>query len=311
MAALHTLQNKHWQIGILPETGASVAFARMRYSGAWVDILRPTQEADYGNSSLCSSFVMLPWANRIKGGQLRVLDQTYQLQTTPDDGTARHGDVRKRTWQIDNQSETAITLQFDAVQHENVNFPFAFRAHLTYQLDEADFIISTALENTDTRPFVAGFGHHPYFVRPADADNTPQVQIPCAAYFPLTDTLITGAPQPLIPNNDYRQARALDDTPRDDLFTQRTSDQPARIIYPAWRTALEMHADDLYRHFLLFAPTGQPFFALEPQTNANDGFNYWQRDADERGDDYTGVFMLEAGQTRQADIRLRLTQLTT
>jgi aldose 1-epimerase len=71
---LHLLQNKDWQVGILPETGASIAFGRMRYSGAWVDVLRPTAEADYGNPSKTSSFLMLPWANRIRDGLLAASD---------------------------------------------------------------------------------------------------------------------------------------------------------------------------------------------------------------------------------------------
>ena len=122
---LHILQNKHWQAGILPEAGGSIAFGRMRYSGAWVDILRPTDEQDYHNSSKASSFLMLPWANRIREGLLRFQGQSWQLQTTKDDGTARHGDVRKRAWQTLESSETHIRMRFESKDYEDFNFPFA------------------------------------------------------------------------------------------------------------------------------------------------------------------------------------------
>ncbi|RMG83249.1 MAG: aldose epimerase, partial [Chloroflexi bacterium] len=42
MSEIITLQNAHWQVGILPQTGASIAFGRVRYGGTWVDVMRPT-----------------------------------------------------------------------------------------------------------------------------------------------------------------------------------------------------------------------------------------------------------------------------
>jgi aldose 1-epimerase len=63
-----TLQNAFWNVGILSETGASIAYARVKRHEEWIDVLRPTAEADYGRSSNCSSFIMLPWCNRIKDG---------------------------------------------------------------------------------------------------------------------------------------------------------------------------------------------------------------------------------------------------
>ncbi|MBK8137359.1 MAG: hypothetical protein IPK52_16340 [Chloroflexi bacterium] len=94
--SVHALENEYWKAGILPETGASIAFGRVNSGGAWVDILRPTAPADYGNSSNCSSFIMLPWCNRIGGGRLNFGGKSHQLAVTQDDGTARHGDVRGR-----------------------------------------------------------------------------------------------------------------------------------------------------------------------------------------------------------------------
>src|SRR5215207_6991682 len=104
---LITLENEVWQVGILPETGASIAFGRVKQGSSWIDLMRPTPESDYNNSSKTSSFIMLPWCNRIREGKLRFQGQEYQLKTTPDDGTARHGDVRNRQWQVDQQDATS------------------------------------------------------------------------------------------------------------------------------------------------------------------------------------------------------------
>src|SRR5690348_5074117 len=92
---LQMLQNDYWQVGILPETGSSIAFGRVQVDGAWLDILRPTAEADYGNASLCSSFIMLPWANRLRDARFRFGGKDYPLQPSSNDGTAIHGAVRR------------------------------------------------------------------------------------------------------------------------------------------------------------------------------------------------------------------------
>ena len=300
---LHTIQNKHWQAGILPEAGGSIAFGRMRYSGAWLDILRPKEETDYNNSSKASSFLMLPWANRIRDGLLRFQGQSWQLQTTKDDGTARHGDVRKRAWQVLESSETHIRLHLESKDYEDFNFPFALAAELEFRLDEADFIWVVTLINQDTMPFPAGFGFHPYFLRLAD--NMPLLQVPCEQQFELVKNLAESAPVPIKPELDFREARPVgDDLKFDDLLTHRARNEPVRLIYEAWQTEIQMHIDPLYRHIILFSAEDGSL-AVEPQTNANDGFNLY-----ENGVEDSGIFVLQPKQGIRAAIKLRISTYT-
>jgi aldose 1-epimerase len=296
---LHTLQNKHWQAGVLPQTGASIAFGRMRYSGAWVDILRPTDEAQYDNSSNCGSFIMLPWANRIRDGVLRFGDASYQLRTTKDDGTARHGDVRNRAWQVLESSATHIRCRFESSAAADLNFPFALAAEAEYRLEDADFVWEVTLTNVDTRPFPAGFGHHPYFVHPAA--NMPLLQIPCDKQWVLTNALADDKPIPVTNRLDFRQARPVtSDTKLDDLLTDCRQDEPIKLIYEQWQTTIEMHADPIFKQVILFtAPDGT--LAVEPQTNANDGFNLYAKGIAE-----AGVFVLQPGESITGTVKLRV-----
>lgn len=303
MNDLVTLENENWQVGILPTTGASIAFGRVRKGDGWVDTLRPTAEADYGNSSKCSSFIMLPWCNRIGEGKLRFEGREYILRTTLDDVTARHGDVRGRAWNVVSQTSTSIQMTFDSGQHGDVNFPFAFTAEAEYRLEGRDFVWGLALRNEDTQPFPAGFGHHPYFVRPAN-EPQPEVLIPCDSEFVLVDYLATDAPIPLTPRLDFRQLRALDENEVNDLMSKRQGDAPAQMVWPAHDIALEMYADPIFEHYLLYAPQGQPFFAVEPMTNANDGFNLF-----ERGIAGSGVFVLQPGESARGTVRLAAKQV--
>ena len=293
-----TIQNKYWQIGILPETGASIAFGRIRHNDAWVDVMRPTPESDWGNSSNCSSFIMLPWCNRIKDGVLRFEDKTYQLKTTKDDGTARHGDVRKRDWTVDLIDANHIHMSLRSTDFPDMNWPFKFSAHSEYRLDKEQFIWSLSIKNEDTQPFPTGFGHHPYFVKPTGA-NAVDIQIPCSQYFELTNYMATGAPVPLIDLVDFQEMRPLGEEEINQVLTTRNGNEPARMHYPEFDATLEMFADPLFEHILLYAPDGQPFYAVEPMTNASDGFNLFANHI--AG---SGVFVLQPGEEKQASVEL-------
>ncbi len=294
---MHRLQNEHWQTGIVPEFGGGIVFGRVRYSGLWVDIIRPTPADQYAKPS---SFLMLPWANRIRGGVLRYNNQQWQLKTTSDDGTARHGDVRKRPWQVMESSETHIKLHFASERFEDFNFPFVLTADLTYQLDGADFVWQVTLTNADAQAFPAGFGFHPYFQH--RAANMPLLQAPCAKHFPLTDNFATGAPVPVPPELDFRSLRRVEkDMVLDDLLTERNADEPIRLVYADWGLEIQMTATPVFQHVILFtAPDGT--LAVEPQSNANDGFNLL---AD--GVEGSGVFVLQPGETISGEVRLRVT----
>jgi aldose 1-epimerase len=162
---LQTLQNDYWQVGIMPETGSAITFGRVWHGGQWLDLLRLTAESDYGNASNCSSFIMLPWANRLRDARFRYEDEEYKLESSSADGTAIHGTVRRLPWRVASAEPTRVVTTFHAIDYEGINFPFLFSAQAEFRLDGADFILVLTLKNEDAQPFPAGFGHHPYFVR--------------------------------------------------------------------------------------------------------------------------------------------------
>jgi aldose 1-epimerase len=294
---LHTLQNDYWQVGILPETGASIAFGRVKKDGQWVDVMRPTDPADYDNASNCASFVLSPWSNRIREGRLRFRGNEYPLEVNNADGTAIHGDTRGRIWQVEAAGESRINLSFDSTAHANINFPWQFAACAEYWLDGPEFVMSMGIKNLDDESFPGGFGQHPYFVL---TDDT-MLEVPVDQQYNLTDAMPDGGAVPISATLDFRTMRALRDAPPlDNLFRGRQGDKPARIVYPAHDIEVGMYADPIFEHFIVYAPPGQPFFAVEPVTNANDGFNLF-----EQGVAGNGVFVLEPGDDRHGAIRLR------
>lgn len=294
---LRILENDFWQVGILPQTGASTAFGRVRIAGMWVDLMRPTAEADYDNSSNCASFLMIPWSNRIRDARFRFRGVDYTLQASGKDGTAMHGDVRRRPWKVIGADRTRLELSFDSAAHENINFPFKFSASAEYSLEGRDFLMRLTLRNDGSRPMPGGFGHHPYFVH--TPDRPVMLELPYDRQFELVNALPTGASVPITPRVDFRQRRLLADTVMDDQLTGRQGEKASRLIYPDVEIA--MHSDSIFEHMVVFSPPGKPFYAIEPVTNANDGFNLF-----DQGISGTGVFILEPGESKSGAVQLRI-----
>lgn len=295
---LYTLENECWQVGILPETGAAIAFGRVRVGDSWRDVLRPTAEADFEKVSLCSSFLMLPWANRIKDARFHFRGHDYQLQATTAEGMAIHGVTRGLPWQVEKASKSRVEMTFDSADFSDLNFPFQFSARQEVSIEGCDLNVAVTLTNADAKAFPAGFGHHPYFVR--DAANAVQIEIPCDQRFVLEKLVAVDPPTDLTPETDFRQRRLLGTRYYEELYTARQSQMlAARVFYPELTVALL--ADPLFEQVMFFAPEGKPFFAIEPQSNANDGFNLY-----DRGVAGNGVFVLEPGESKSGMIRFQV-----
>ena len=309
MASLHIIGSRQWQIGLLPETGGAVAFGRIRYGGTWVDVMRPTDPANYGTWRQTSSYILIPWSNRIRDGKFAFRGETYQLNVNWADGTAIHGDTQHRAWQVVIAEDDYLRLAFNSADVDDMNFPFQFTAEMEYRAYDDTFETTLFLKNTDTRAFPAGMGHHPFFLRAPGGDaNLAQLQIPAHKNYVLEEMMPTsGKPVPIVPELDFREMRSLSTVNHliDDLLTDRDNHQPARILYPAWNVELEMHSDRIFKHYVLYVPqeAERPYFALEPVTNANDGFNLFAQGAHQ-----TGVVVLEPNSAIQGSFRLKVNQ---
>src|SRR5258708_223408 len=102
------LENEAWQVGIIPETGASTAYGRICVDGSWVDLLRATLPDDYGKAPNCASFLLVPWSNRVRDGVMVWRGEKYQLKINHSDNTAIHGVGRDYPWHIDSHEKTEM-----------------------------------------------------------------------------------------------------------------------------------------------------------------------------------------------------------
>ena len=72
--------------------------------GNWIALLPEPESSDLA----ASSFLMIPYSNRIAGGSFRFAGQQYQL--AKGENHAIHGDVRKRPWVVIEQRPACAKL---------------------------------------------------------------------------------------------------------------------------------------------------------------------------------------------------------
>jgi aldose 1-epimerase len=251
----------------------------------------------------CSSYVLAPWSNRVRDGVLRFEGRTWQLRKNEEQINAIHGTALEFSWRVTSYDSAACSLEFDSATVVGANFPWTFLTSVRYEVAGNQFRVTTSVVNTASEPFPAGFGHHPFFQRTlAGTADEVRVQIPATAAFKLHNCLPDGPPVALEPRLDFREMRPLGSEFIDDNLTARDAGAPIRLLYPRSRREIHMKADSLFSSIILYVPqAGLSHFALEPVTNANDGFSLY-----ERGVPGSGVFVLEPGESRTATFTLEV-----
>jgi aldose 1-epimerase len=303
MTDIVVLENGHWQVGLLPTTGGSVAFGRVAVGGEWVDVLRPTPEDSLADVWSTASFPLVPWSNRIRDGAFTWAGKDYQLRVNFADGTAIHGTGIEFPWSVVAQTSTSVTLEFASRGVYGVNFPWPFTARFTYELNAERFTWAMEITNDAHETFPAGLGHHPYFVRElttpsVTASEPTRLQVNCLTSYPVEGCLPTGPVREVSGRLDFREIKPLGAEFMDACYTARTSSTLATINYPGALT-VDIEAGALLEHAVVYLPVGVPFFAVEPVTNANDGFNLEAASAEG-----SGVFWVQPGETRSTAFTL-------
>jgi aldose 1-epimerase len=298
--ALTRIESELLRLEVLAEAGASVVGLTARIRDRWLPVLRetPPQAIAEGNSSSMSSFVLVPWSNRIADARFRFRGRTHQLRANTPEGYAIHGDVRKRPWRTERVDARSASFTFSSRDFADVNFPFPFACRLDYALDGPTLTTTLVLASQADAAMPAGVGFHPYYRRTL-ADDAEQVEIE-ARFARAYEQLVPTRPAvPITPAQDFARSRALGDRELDTCFAGW--DGHATITWPGSGVRARVACDPPLDHLILFAPAGKPFFALEPVSNANNGFNLA-----EIGDPDAGVRVLEPGESLHAVLRLTI-----
>jgi len=299
-----TIASDLLRLTVRPDLGAGIADFSVKGPLKWWYPLMRRSAHDETSPSLLGCFNMAPWANRIASAQFAFNAETIKLRPTSDDGSAMHGDVRARAFAILDRSPVSARFAFDSKAAANLNWPWSFQVISRYEIDGPTLIIALEVINTDSKPMPAGCGIHPYFMRELwAAGENPLLTAPVAAEYPLLKGVPTGPATPTDRSRALAAEAPLSTKAIDTVFGGFGG--KATLRWPGSNVTLTMQASTNQQHLVLFTPTipgtDKPlsFFALEPQSMANDGFNLAANGADN-----SGMVILQPGQRLFTETRL-------
>ncbi len=247
---------------------------RCTFAGA--DVL-----ASYGEDELppkAAGSVLVPWPNRLRGGQYTFAGHSHQLPITEiSRANATHGLARWIRWAPMAVEAAAVTLAVDIPPQ--AGWPFELRVELTYALHPDQGLAVTAVvrnQGATAAPF--GMGFHPYLslqggrldeaVVRVDAD---QRIVTDEALLPVGERAVGGTPY------DLRQGRKLGAQRYDDAFTGlSTVDGRGVAEVRSGSATARLWFDETFRYLQVFTTddlAGAAAVAIEPMTCPADAFN--------------------------------------
>lgn len=287
---LLTLTAGPLELVLCPEVGGSIARFTWREGDRQVPILRGC-EGEPEHVLATGNFPLVPYVNRIRGGQFTFRERTVRLAPNmKGDPSPLHGQGWLGPWQVIYSNRTSATLQFD---HPAGEWPWTYRAQQQFKLDETGLEIVLSCRNRSPDPMPCGLGQHPYFpcsgeariatdvrdVWTIDQDVLPVERIAATGRYDLSDRKVCGL--------------GLDHG-----FGGWSGN--AELSDPAWPFKMKLSSASS-SFFQLYSPKEGGLFVAEPVTHANAALN-----APEEHWAELGMRILSPNEEMSLDMRLEL-----
>ena len=245
-----------------PATGGSIARFTYRDGDSVIPILRGCEGVPE-HVLATGSFPLVPYVNRIRGGQFRFRGQDIGLRPNmTGDPSPLHGQGWLSPWTVEAASRTTASLSFE---HEAGEWPWSYVAHQHFTLADNACKVELTCRNLSDRPMPCGLGQHPYFhcsgktrlktgvehVWTIDEQVLPVERIPATGRFDLSDRPVCGLG--LDHGFDGWDGRAV-------------------MSDPDWPFNITMSSFDA-DFFQLYSPDTGGIFVAEPVTHANAALN--------------------------------------
>lgn len=146
------------RLALRPDLGGCIA-------GFWrneLQVLRSAEPQDVQGPRASGCFPLVPYSNRLGFRHFRFAGRDHAVRPNVDDSPhTLHGVGWRRAWRTQALQGDRAVLVLDHTADED--WPFAFRAAQTFELDDAGLRVSMSITNLDAHPAPVGLGWHPYF----------------------------------------------------------------------------------------------------------------------------------------------------
>jgi aldose 1-epimerase len=236
-----------------------------------------------------SSFPLVPYVNRIRGGCFEFRGRVVRLEPNmAGDPSPLHGQGWLNPWQVAESAERHAVLTY---HHAAGEWPWDYDARQEFSLDDRGYSVRLTCTNRSRDEMPCGLGQHPYFpcgpqtridthvthAWTIDEHVLPVAEVPAEGRYDLADRLACG--QDL-----------------DNGFGGWGGE--ARLTDPQWPYEVRLSSPEA-KFFQLYSPPSGGIFVAEPVTHANAALN-----APESQWPELGMRVLEPGESMSLDLRL-------
>jgi len=280
------LRSDELEVVILPGLGARIH--RLRAFGT--DLLRtpadPAQHAD--DPFFWGAYVMAPWCNRAPAGPIAIAGRTVDLPANFADGSAIHGQVFARPWQVDADGSLHVTGGGDG-------WPWPYEVVARMTVEGSTATCDYRLVNRSDGPMPAGIGLHPWFLRPV------ALRVAAEEVYP-ENTGSARDPIPVDGAHDLRVAR-VQDAGLDGTWTALAAPD-IELAWPRAGIAASIEVGAPRVLVAVATPGHLDAVAVEPQTHGPDGLRRLEHGEPD------AVALLPPGQSLSLTVRITVERVS-
>lgn len=302
--ARFTIESDELRAEVDTELGGSLTDLSLRGpQGKWFPVLRRAP-AEAKNFDEAACYPLAPWSNRIPGGRFVFVGRPHAVEVNWPDGSAIHGEVCRRPWNIVHRSPGHALLEATHTGRTSGAWPWTYLCGLRYEVDNGAFIAELSIVNLGTSAMPVGLGFHPYFNRVLwNSEDRAEVTMPNSGRYPSEGRIPVRQPVRDAESRALGGGVALDEIgPLDDVFVCAPGEEIIR--WPASGVRATLWTSPEFGHRVVYSPPAPgggylPFFSVEPVSHVTDGFNLASK-----GWKGTGVRVLPPGERLAARWRL-------
>jgi aldose 1-epimerase len=262
-----------------------------------IDLMRPATEEYWasGEPRASASFPLVPFSNRIADGHFVLGGRSYRFPINmPPEPHSIHGDGWTSAWTVESDEPSRAVLG-----HAPDDTPFPYAARQIFELADYGLTASLELANTNDVRIPAGFGHHPYFPRTHDLT----LEMPLGEVWMPDDRKLPSAKVTVPDDWDFSTPKRL--APLTGLDHHFTGGEVKAVLrWPSLGLRLDIDADPIFGHIVVFVPPGRDYVCVEPVTHVANAVNM-----QEHGNQDTGLQILEPGATLCGAMRFSVAAL--
>jgi aldose 1-epimerase len=292
MDSVIILQSSRYVAGINPVQGGTLAYFGSVDDPA-IEFVRPTPVRAYAekNTRGSAGYPLVPYSNRIGDGKFAFDGVDYALAIkSPTPWHPIHGVGWDREWTVVSATPNRLVLTFahhssGAADRE---WPWSFEAAQTFDLDDTRLQWSLSVANRDPRGMPAGIGMHPFFPK------SPAMELQFTAQEVWqNDERMLPTERIEVPSEwNFRDHHPVTTLAVDNCFAEWTGH--AMLTWPDRGWSLQVDADHVFSHLVVFTSPARDSIALEPVSHANNALNLAAATGDATG---LGLVVLAPGET--------------